>query len=138
MNSSAQFRFLLDYVEDVARRTPSVLYGESKHFWDDILEACSERDEKYNYWIFCTRWIRETLMEVMDRGTPRALQSIMNALGPSRVTNEDLAAMSKRQTMAQLLPILMVETLTKVNAAAALRSGPKFEDAPPSYHPGEL
>ena len=137
MNAPAHFRFLLDYVEDVARRTPAVLFTDSLHFWGDILMSCSCRDEKHNYWIFCTRWIRETVLEVMDRGTPRALRGILNALHPTIISDGELAELSKRMTMAHLLPILMVETLAKVDVAASMRFGPSCEDTPTTYHPGE-
>ena len=136
MKSATHFRFLLDYVEDVARRTPSVLFNDSRHFWDDILESCYGRSENRTYWIFCTRWIRESLLEVMGRGTPRALRSIFNAIEPDHlVTGGDRGEMSKSRTIAHLLPILMTETLTKVDASATLRFGPATEGTPSSFHP---
>ena len=65
MNSPAHFRFLLDSVQSQARSTPSVLHEENEHFWEDIVDSFESRHEKPNYWIFCTRWLREDLLRVI-------------------------------------------------------------------------
>lgn len=138
MNTPAHFRFLLDSVEFTARRTKPVLHDESQHFWDDIIDAYDSRHEKSNYWIFCTRWLREELLKVMHRGSPRALLGILSVLRPKDIpspthTGEPSAAM-KRRVVAMLLPILMTELAVRVHTAAQERLGPYSADIS-VYHP---
>ena len=135
MNSPNHFRFLNDHVEETARRTPAILSNESRHFWDDILEASDQREDKRGYWIFATRWVRETLVGVMHRGSVRALRSILKTLNPDLETGTPVDSMNKRVVVSHLLPILMRESVAKIEAAAALRYGPAFQDAPPTFHP---
>ncbi|MFP6898383.1 MAG: hypothetical protein VCA38_17410 [Roseibacillus sp.] len=138
MNTPAHFRFLLDSVEFTARRTDAVLHDESQHFWDDIIDSFERRDEKPNYWIFSTRWLREEVIKVMHRGSPRALLGILSVLRPSAVpapnhSGQPSAAM-KRHIVAMLLPILMAELAVRVRNAAQERLGPYRADAV-IYHP---
>ena len=138
MNTPAHFRFLLDSVEFTARRTNAVLHDDSQHFWDDIIDAYERRDEKYNYWLFATRWLREELLKVMHRGSPRALLGILSVLRPKDVpppTNSSRpSAAMKRRIVALLLPILMTELVVRVRNAAQERLGPYREGAE-VYHP---
>lgn len=138
MNTPAHFRFLLDSVEFTARRTNAVLHDDSEHFWDDIIDCFDRREEKYNYWLFATRWLREELLKVMHRGSPRALLGILSVLRPNDVpppsnSSRPSAAM-KRRIVALLLPILMTELVVRVRNAAQERLGPYREDAG-VYHP---
>jgi hypothetical protein len=137
MNTPLHFRFLIDHVETAAREVPSLLYSESLTFWDDLLETCDHRDDNRSYWIFCTRWIRESLLEVMQSGTARALRGVLGVLKPGVEVIDAESAAGKRRTIAHLLPILMIETLSRVEIATEHRFGERYEDAPPSYHPGE-
>lgn len=138
MNTPAHFRFLLDSVEFTARRTGSVLHDDSQHFWDDIIESFDRRDEKSNYWIFCTRWLREELLKVMHRGSPRALLGILSVLRPADVPNPDHkgqpSAAMKRRIVAMLLPIMMSELVIRVRTAAVARLGP-YSPSAEIYHP---
>jgi hypothetical protein len=138
MNTPAHFRFLLDSVEFTARRTDAVLYDESHHFWDDIIDTWERRDEKANYWLFCTRWLREEVLKVMQRGSPRALLGILSVLRPHDVpppsaSHQPSAAM-KRRIVSMLLPILMAELVVRVRNAAADRLGPYSAKAA-VFHP---
>lgn len=136
MTPPNHFRFLNDHVVAKARRTPAVISNESRHFWDDIVEACDSRDERYGYWLFATRWVREALIDIMEKGSIRALQGILLALQPDLGrAPRPLERMEKRVLIAHLLPILMKESVTRIEAAAERRFGPAFEDAPPSLHP---
>ena len=141
MNTPAHFRFLLDSVEFTARRTESVLFDDSHHFWDDIIDAWDRRDEKHNYWIFCTRWLREELLKVMHRGSPRALLGILSILRPDEVPPPSNAGepspTMKRRIVALLLPILMTELVVRVRNAAAERLGP-YADEYSVHLPGDL
>ena len=137
MNTPLHFRFLIDHVETVARETPSVLYSDSRTFWDDLLETCDQRNEKKNYWLFCTRWIREALLDVMRGGSASALCGVLKVLKPDADVLEPETLAGKRRTIAHLLPILMIETLSRVETATENRYGESYEDAPPSYHPGD-
>ncbi len=132
----AHARTILANGFDTARRTPAVLFSESRHFWDDILEACDQRDGNYSYWLFASRWVREALIEVMHKGSVRALRSILRALRPHLGANgTPIDKMKKRVLVAHLLPILMKESMAKIEAASRLRFGPAYQDAPPSFHP---
>jgi hypothetical protein len=138
MNTPAHFRFLLDSVEFTARRTDSVLYDDSQHFWDDIIDSWDRHEEKPAYWIFCTRWLREEVLKVMHRGSPRALLGILSVLRPQDVpppngTHTPSPAM-KRRIIAMLLPILMTELVVRVRNAAAERLGPYSAESE-VYHP---
>jgi hypothetical protein len=138
MNTPAHFRFLLDSVEFTARRTDSVLYDDSHHFWDDIVESWDRRSEKRTYWLFCTRWLRDEVLKVMHRGSPRALLGILSVLRPNDVpppsnTHQPSAAM-KRRIVSMLLPILMTELVVRVRNASAERLGP-YRAGAPAYHP---
>lgn len=136
MTSPTHFRFLNDHVEETARRTPAILSSESRHFWDDILEACDRKEEKYGYWLFATRWVREALIEVMHKGSVRALRGILRALRPNLgAQGTPIARMKKRVLVAHLLPILMNESVVKIEAASRARFGAAFQDGPPSFHP---
>jgi hypothetical protein len=137
MNTPLHFRFLIDHVESAASNTPSLLFSDSQTFWDDLLQTCDRRTEKSNYWIFCTRWVRESLLEVMESGTARALQGVLHVLKPEAIIVDPESAAGKRRTIAHLLPILMIETLKRIETASAHRFGESYEDAPPSYQPGE-
>lgn len=138
MNTPAHFRFLLDSVEFTARRTEAILHEESEHFWEDIVDAYERREEKKNYWLFCTRWLREELLKVMHRGSPRALLGILSILRPHDVpapqhTGEPSPEM-KRRIISMLLPILLTELVVRVNNAAQERLGPYSANAD-AYHP---
>lgn len=134
MTTPLHFRFLIDHVESSARCTPAVLFSESVNFWDDLLVACERRGEKPNYWIFCTRWVREALLEVMQGGSARALDGILRVLKPGATVLEPESEAGKRRTIAHLLPLLLAETLLRIEQSAVGRSGDPFEDAPRSYH----
>lgn len=133
MNTPAHFRFLLDSVEFTARRTEPILSEDSRHLWDDVVDAWERRDEKPNYWIFCTRWLREELLKVMHRGSPRALQGILSILQPGKVAPPNPAynpsAAIKRRIVATLLPILMTELVVRVRNTAQERLGPYRADS---------
>ena len=138
MNIPAHFKFLLDSVEVTARRTDAVLHHDSHHLWDDIIDSFEDREEKPNYWIFCTRWMREEMLKVMHRGSPRALLGILSVLRPKDIPapnheGEPSAAM-KRRVAAMLLPVLMTELVVRVRNAAMERLGP-YSTAPEIYHP---
>ncbi|MCH2064555.1 MAG: hypothetical protein MK194_12590 [Roseibacillus sp.] len=138
MNIPAHFKFLLDSVEVTARRTDAVLHHDSHHLWDDIIDSFEDREEKPNYWIFCTRWMREEMLKVMHRGSPRALLGILSVLRPKDIPapnheGEPSAAM-KRRVAAMLLPVLMTELVVRVRNAAIERLGP-YSTAPEIYHP---
>lgn len=138
MNTPAHFRFLLDSLEFTARRTDAVLHDESQHFWDDIIDSFDHRDQKPNYWLFCTRWIREELLKVMHRGSPRALLGMLAVLRPLDVPapsheGEPSAAM-KGRIVAMLLPTLMTELVVRVRNAAQERLGPYSPDLE-IFHP---
>lgn len=135
MNTPLHFRFLIDHVETVARETPSVLYSDSRTFWDDILETCDQRDEKKSYWLFCTRWVRESLLKVMRGDSAKALVDVLKILKPETEVLEPETLAGKRRTIAHLLPILMIETLMLAETATVHRYGENHEDAPPSCHP---
>jgi hypothetical protein len=136
MNSPQHFRFLNEHVEEAARRTPAVLYSESRHFWDDILEACDRQEERHAYWLFASRWVREALIDVMNLGSVRALRSILQTLRPELdADGPQISNMKKRVLVAHLLPILMQDSIAKIHVAAGLRYGGVFQDAPPSFHP---
>ena len=137
MNTPEHFRFLIDHVETAARETPAVLFGDCETFWDDLLETCDQRDEKRNYWIFCTRWIREALLNVMQSGSARALNSVLHVLKPNTTVLLPETQAGKRRTISHLLPILLIETLNRVETATEHRYGENYEDAPPSYHQGD-
>lgn len=141
MNTPAHFRFLLDSVEFTARRTDSVLYDDSQHFWDDIIESWDRRDEKPNYWLFCTRWLREEVLKVMHRGSPRALLGILSVLRPNDVPAPSGAgtpsAVMKRRIVSMLLPILMTELVVRVRNASAERLGPYATDSE-VFHPEDF
>ena len=138
MNTPAHFRFLLDSVEFTARRTDAILHDESLNFWDDIVDSFETRHEKSNYWIFCTRWLREELLKVMHRGSPRALLGILAVLRPDKVPTPnhsgEPSATMKRRIVAMLLPVLMTELVIRVRTAAAARLGPYSPDVE-MYHP---
>jgi hypothetical protein len=138
MNTPAHFRFLLDSVEFTARRTNAVMHDNSEHFWDDIVEAFDHREEKSNYWVFSTRWLREELLKVMRRGSPRALLGILAVLRPSAVPmpnhNGEPSVAMKRRIVAMLLPILMTELVVRVHTAAVDRLGP-YSPTAEVYHP---
>ena len=138
MNTPAHFRFLLDSVEFTARRTNPVMHEHSEHFWDDIVEAFDHREEKSNYWVFSTRWLREELLKVMHRGSPRALLGILAILRPSAVPmpnhNGEPSTAMKRRIVAMLLPILMTELVVRVRSAAVDRLGP-YSPTAEVYHP---
>ena len=138
MNIPAHFKFLLDSVEVTARRTDAVLHHDSHHLWDDIIDSFEDREEKPNYWIFCTRWMREEMLKVMHRGSPRALLGILSVLRPKDISapnheGEPSAAMNRR-VAAMLLPVLMAELVVRVRNAAIERLGP-YSTAPEIYHP---
>ena len=138
MNIPAHFKFLLDSVEVTARRTEAVLHHDSSHIWDDILDCFEDRHERPNYWIFCTRWMREEMLKVMHRGSPRALLGILSVLRPNDIPapsheGEPSAAM-KRRVAAMLLPVLMAELVVRVRNAAVERLGP-YSTEPEVYHP---
>ncbi|MEC9055727.1 MAG: hypothetical protein VX633_10505 [Verrucomicrobiota bacterium] len=121
-----------------ARRTDAVLHHDSHHLWDDIIDSFEDREEKSNYWIFCTRWMREEMLKVMHRGSPRALLGILSVLRPKDIPapnheGEPSAAM-KRRVAAMLLPVLMAELVVRVRNAAMERLGP-YSTAPEIYHP---
>ncbi len=137
MNSPAHFRFLLDSVHLTARRTGAVLHEDSRHFWDDVVDSFESRHEKPNYWIFCTRWMREELLKVMRRGSPRALQALLSVLRPDDVpapshSGEPSGTMHRR-LVAMLLPILMTELVVRVRNDAVERLGP-YSPEPTIYH----
>ncbi len=138
MNIPAHFKFLLDSVEVTARRTDPVLHHDSRHLWDDIVDSFEDRHEKSNYWIFCTRWMREEVLKVMHRGSPRALMGILSVLRPKDVSAPDHSgepsAGVKRRLVAMLLPILMAELVVRVRNAAIERLGPYRTEAE-IYHP---
>ncbi|HJM65523.1 MAG: hypothetical protein CMN05_07985 [Roseibacillus sp.] len=138
MNIPAHFKFLLDSVEFTARRTDPVLHHDSRHLWDDIVDSFEDRHEKSNYWIFCTRWMREETLKVMHRGSPRALLGILSILRPKDVptpnhSGEPSAAM-KRRVVAMLLPVLMAELVVRIHNEAVERLGPYSTEAE-IYHP---
>lgn len=138
MNIPAHFKFLLDSVEFPARRTDPVLHHDSRHLWDDIVDSFEDRHEKSNYWIFCTRWMREETLKVMHRGSPRALLGILSILRPKDVptpnhSGEPSAAM-KRRVVAMLLPVLMAELVVRIHNEAVERLGPYSTEAE-IYHP---
>ena len=138
MNIPAHFKFLLDSVEFTARRTDPVLHHDSRHLWDDIVDSFEDRHEKSNYWIFCTRWMREETHKVMHRGSPRALLGILSILRPKDVptpnhSGEPSAAM-KRRVVAMLLPVLMAELVVRIHNEAVERLGPYSTEAE-IYHP---
>ncbi len=137
MNSPAHFKFLLDSVNAKALRTNSVLHEENEHIWEDIIDSFESRHEKPNYWIFCTRWIREELLKAMRQGSPRALQALVCVLRPEDVpapshSGEPSGSMHRR-IVAMLLPILMAELVVRVRNAAVERLGP-FSPEPSIYH----
>lgn len=138
MNTPAHFRFLLDSVEFTARRTDAIVSEDSQHFWDDIVDSFERREEKPNYWIFCTRWLREEILKVMHRGSPRALLGILSVLRPHDVPapngHSKPSAEMKRRVISMLLPILMTELMVRVRNAAEDRLGPYSQDAE-VYHP---
>ena len=138
MTSPLQFKVLLDHVEAAARRIDAILYPDSSSLWDDIVQTFERREEKSNYWIFCTRWMRETLVNTMNLGSPRALVAILATLRPNEATlptGADMpGAVTKRRTIAHLVPILMREMTARVSNASATRNGPDFEDVP-TFHP---
>ena len=136
MTSPTHFRFLNDHVEETARRTPAILSSDSRHFWDDILEACDRKEENHGYWLFATRWVRESLLDVMHKGSVRALRSILRALRPhlgSQGTPID--KMKKRALVSHLLPILMKESVVKIETVSREKFGASYEDVPPNFHP---
>ena len=138
MNIPAHFKFLLDSVEFTARRTDPVLHHDSRHLWDDIVDSFEDRHEKSNYWIFCTRWMREETLKVMHRGSSRALLGILSILRPKDVptpnhSGEPSAAM-KRRVVAMLLPVLMAELVVRIHNEAVERLGPYSTEAE-IYHP---
>ena len=128
MNSPAHFRFLLDSVQSQARSTPSVLHEENEHFWEDIVDSFESRHEKPNYWIFCTRWLREDLLRVMHSGSPRALQALLSVLRPDDVPapshSGEPSDQMNRRLIAMLLPLLMTELAVRVRNEATDRLGP--------------
>ena len=138
MNIPAHFKFLLDSVEVTARRTDAVLHHDSHNLWDDIIDSFEDRDEKPNYWIFCTRWMREEMLKVMHRGSPRALLGILSVLRPKDIPapnhEGDPSAAMKRRVAAMLLPVLMTELVVRVRNAAMERLGP-YSIEPEIYHP---
>ncbi|NNC90396.1 MAG: hypothetical protein HKN82_18225 [Akkermansiaceae bacterium] len=137
MTSPLQFKFLLDHVEAAARRTGSILYHDSEDFWDDIVETYDRREEKANYWMFCTRWMRENLVDTMNLGSPRALVGILATLRPNEANHptggDTPGPETKRRTIARLLPIMMREMTARVSNASESRHGPDYDDVP-SYH----
>ncbi len=141
MNTPAHFRFILESVEFTARRTEPILYGESAHFWDDIVDTWDRREEKPNYWLFCTRWLREELLKVMHRGSPRALLAILSILRPDLMAEPNAvhkpSAALKRRIVAMLLPTMMEELIARVRKASAERLGP-FSDENAACHPEDL
>lgn len=141
MNTPAHFRFLLDSVEFTARRTKAILHEDSRHFWDDIIEAYDRRDEKPNYWLFASRWLREELLKVMHRGSPRALLGILSVLRPGDMAGPDHSGsptnLEKSRIVALLLPVLMAELGTRVRNASKERLGPYSPDEE-VYHPEDL
>ena len=139
MNAPNHYRFLLDYVEDKAHSTPSIMFSDAESFWDDLLEAWDRREEKHSYWLFGTRWLRERLIEVMNQGTPRALAAILAALNPHKLYDSAWehfpeATRTKRRLIACLLPILMSEMVHRVRSRSSLRFGEEFADDP-HLHP---
>ena len=132
MNTPAHFRFLLDSVEFTARRTKPVLFDDSAYMWDDIIEAWERRDEKHNYWLFGTRWLREEILKVMHRGSPRALLGILSILRPADVPPPsnlgEPSPQMKRRIVSLLLPILMTELVVRVRNAAMERLGPYTDE----------
>ena len=138
MTSPLQFKFLLDHVEAAARRTDSILYHDSASFWDDIVGTYDRREEKSAYWVFCTRWMRETLVNTMNLGSPRALQAILATLRPNEADHptgaDNPGARAKRRIVARLLPILMREMMARVSNASEERHGPEYDDVP-TFHP---
>jgi hypothetical protein len=138
MNIPAHFKFLLDSVEFTACRTDPVLHHDNRHLWEDIVDSFEDRHEKPNYWIFCTRWMREEILKVMHRGSPRALLGILSVLRPKDVpapnhSGEPSAAM-KRRVAAMLLPVLMAELVVRVRNTAVERLGP-YSTQSEIYHP---
>ena len=73
----------------------------------------------------------------MQSGSARALHSVLGVLKPEAEVIDAESAAGKRRTIAHLLPILMIETLNRVETATEHRFGERYEDAPPSYQPGE-
>ena len=138
MNIPGHFKFLLDSVENAALQTEAILHSESESLWDDIVESFEERHHKSNYWLFCTRWLREQLLTVMAGGSPRALLAILSVLCPEQVpapnhAGEPSKAMERR-IASVLLPILMLEIVVRVRNSAAERLGP-YSPAVEAYHP---
>ena len=128
MNIPGHFKFLLDSVENAALQTEAILHSESENLWDDIVESFEERHHKSNYWLFCTRRLREQLLTVMAGGSPRALLAILSVLCPEQVpapnhAGEPSKAMERR-IASVLLPILMLEIVVRVRNSAAERLGP--------------
>ena len=132
MNTPKHYRFLLDYVEDKARTTPSIMFSDTENFWDDLLEAWDNRENKYSFWLFGTRWMREHLIEVMNQGTPRALAAILIALNPKQLENSSLEDndLEKRRIIAFLLPHLMSEMVHRVGRRSKIRYGEEYADDP--------
>lgn len=136
MRFSNNFRFLNEHVEEAARRSPAILSSESRHLWDDILEACDQREENRGFWLFASRWVRESLVEVMNRGSEGALRNILHTLRPDLdVVGPPIETLSKSALVAHLLPLLMAESIAMIETASMLRFGPSYEDAPPTFHP---
>ena len=139
MNPPRHYRFLLDHVEEEAKKTPSILFHDSDTFWDDLLEAWDRKDEKRSYWLFGTRWIREQLINISSQGPPRALAAILLALHPQSLYSsswprDEVGEDDKRRLVATLLPALMGEMVQRVRNRSQLRYGDHFADSP-HLHP---
>ena len=138
MNIPAHFKFLLDSVEVTARQTDAVLHHDNLHMWDDIMDSFEERHERPNYWIFCTRWMREELLKVMHRGSPRALLAILSVLRPKDAPAPNHkgtpSTAMRRRVVAMLLPVMMAELAVRARNATTERLGP-YSAEPEVYHP---
>ena len=133
MNAPRHYRFLIDYVEEQAKNTYSILFRDTETFWDDLLEAWDRKDERPSYWLFGTRWMRERLIDITSQGSPRALVAILLALQPQALysaswSRDQVEESDKRRLVATLLPILMREVVQRVRNRSELRFGDSFVD----------
>ncbi|HCQ38933.1 MAG TPA: hypothetical protein DIV39_07235 [Verrucomicrobiales bacterium] len=138
MNIPGHFKFLLDSVEETARNTEPILHIESSSLWDDIVDSFEDRYNMASYWLFSTRWMREQLLTVMQSGSPRALLAILSVLCPDETPPPSLhgepSKTMERRIASILLPVLMLEIVTRVRNAASERLGP-YCPTVEAFHP---
>ena len=138
MNIPGHFKFLLDTVEENAHQTEPILYSASSSLWDDIVDSFEDRENNATYWLFCTRWMREQLLTVMHGGSPRALLAILSVLCPDEIPppshDGEPSKVMERRISSLLLPILMLEIVTRVRNAASERLGPYYSSIE-AFHP---